>query len=55
MESIFFPFRADPFQKVIGVQGSKWEVSKVVSLLKIVENLQSVSSLSPIKMSQYSG
>ena len=32
--SKFIPFRVGPFQKVFGVQESKQEVAKIVSLLK---------------------
>ena len=38
-------YRLGPFQKGLGVLGSLQEVTKVVSLVKMAENLPSVSSL----------
>ena len=45
--SKFFPFRVDPFQKGIGMQGSKQELPKVVYLVKMAKSLPSVWS--PLK------
>ena len=45
-ESTFFPFK-DLFSEGTGEQESKQEVTKVVSLVKMAENLPSVSS--PLK------
>ena len=42
--SKFFPFRVDPFQKGLGVQESKQEVTKVISLAKMAENLLRASN-----------
>ena len=44
-KSNFFPLELTPFQKGRGLQVSKYEVTKVVSLVKMVENLSDVSSL----------
>ena len=51
--SKFFPFRADPFSEGAWCAVEKQEVTKVVSLVKIAENLLCVSS--PLKKSSGSG
>ena len=44
LESKFYPFNEDPFQKGFCVQESKQEVTKVVGLVKMIENSPNVFS-----------
>ena len=40
----FFPFREDPFQKGLGEQKDKQEVTKAVSLVQMVSRSSGVST-----------
>ena len=42
--SKFFPFKVDPFQRALVCKKAKQEVTRVVSLIKMAENLPSILS-----------